>query len=367
MTLDPSPQPLPPSARRSLLVLLALAFALTAVVLWPFRTPLFLSVVLAGALRPLHVRLSEKLRGRKRLASFVMAIALLALLLVPIGSLLSFAAHEMTAGLGWLRDEMGVRSMNDLTLEQLPASARKTLDHALALLHMDEAELSGYLARALAFVQSASGGLLGASLGLLGGTLLTVAGFSILLSEGDAALAFLYSISPLSRGQTEELLGEFRSVSSAAVLGTTATSLVQGTLAMLAYLMAGVPHAIFLGLATLVASFIPVIGSALIWSPICAVLAFQGRLPWAIFIAVWCGLLIAICDNIIKPLVMKNGVEMHAALIFLSLLGGIAAFGLIGIIIGPLAVSLLLAILRMYRRDYAPASRPPPPLPAQRA
>jgi predicted PurR-regulated permease PerM len=228
------------------------------------------------------------------------------------------------------------------------------------VLHIDESELRAYLARALSFAQGTSGELLGASLSLLGGTLLTVAGFSILLSEGDAALSFLYSVSPLSRGQTEELFGEFRSVSSAAVLGTTATALVQGSLALIAYLIAGVPHAIFLGVATLVASFIPVIGTSIIWVPVCAVLAFQARVPWAIFVAVWCGVLVVLSDNVIKPLVMKNGVEMHTALIFLSLLGGIAAFGLIGIIIGPLAVSLLLAILRMYRRDYAPASAPPP-------
>ena len=79
-----------------------------------------------------------------------------------------------------------------------------------------------------------------------------------------------------------------------------------------------------------------------------------------LLVALLNGVLVVLSDNVIKPLVMKNGVEMHTALIFLSLLGGIAAFGLIGIIIGPLAVSLLLAILRMYRRDYAPASAPPP-------
>ena len=344
-----------------MLVLLALAFTLAGVVLWPFRTPIFLAIVMAGVCRPLHTRLTGKLRGHKRLASALMAIALLAVLVAPVASVLTFTVREVTTGLSWLRDEMGVRSVNDLSLDHLPPSAHATLDRVFELLNINEGDVRSYFARALTEVQGASGALLGASFGFLGGTILMVAGFWIFLSEGEAALSFLYSISPLSRRQTEELFGEFRSVSGAAVLGTTATACVQATLAVTAYLIAGVPHAIFLGVATLVASFIPLIGTSLVWMPVCAILAFQGRVPWAIFVALWCGILVGLSDNIIKPLVMKNGVEMHTALVFLSLLGGLAAFGLVGIILGPLAISLLLALLRMYRRDFAASSQPPPP------
>ena len=349
----------PSSARRPMLVLLALAFTLAGVVLWPFRTPIFLAVVLTGVCRPLHTRLARRLRGRNRLASALMAVGLLVLLVAPIASVLTFVVREVVAGLAWMRDEMGVRSVNDLSLEHLPASARATLDRTLAFVHISEPDLRGYVIRVLDYVQPASGAVLGASFSLLGGTLLMVVGFFIFLAEGEAALSFLYSISPLTRRQTEELFNEFRSVSSAAVLGTTATALVQATLATTAYLIAGVPHAIFLGVATLVASFIPLIGTALVWVPVCAVVAFQGRISWAVFIALWCGVLVTLSDNIIKPLVMKNGVEMHTALVFLSLLGGLAAFGLIGIILGPLAISLLLALLRMYRRDYSHSVPPP--------
>jgi predicted PurR-regulated permease PerM len=343
-----------------MLLLLAGAFFLAGVVLWPFRTPIFLAVVLAGVCHPLHMKLTARLKGRRRLASGLMALALLVLLVAPVASVLTFLFHEVTAGLAWIRDEMGVSSVKELSLEHLPASARDTLDRFLALLQLNEGDLKGYAQKALAFVQGTSGALLGASLGLLGGMVLMVVGFWIFLSEGEAALSFLYSISPLTRLQTAELFKEFRSVSTAAVLGTAATALTQAVLATSAFLVAGVPHAIFLGATTLIASFIPVVGSALIWVPVCTVLAFQGRVPAAIAVALWCGVFVGLSDNIIKPLVMKNGVEMHTALVFLSLLGGLAAFGLIGIILGPLTISLLLALLRMYRRDFAESFPPPP-------
>ena len=335
-----------------MLLLLAISFVIAGVVLWPFRTPIFLAVVLAGVCRPLHSRVTARMRGHKRLAAALMAVLLLLLIVAPVASVLAFLVRETAAGLVWMRDEMGVHSMGDLSFDHMPAAARETLDKSLGLLHLSETDLRAWLAHALDWVQGTSGALLGASFGLIGGTILMVAGFSIFLAEAEAALAFLYSISPLTRRQTEELFTEFRNVSGAAVVGTATTSLVQSIFATAAYLIAGVPHAIFLGAATMIASFIPLIGTAIVWLPVCAGLALQGHIPWAIFVALWCAVFVSLSDNVVKPLVMKNGVEMHTALVFLSLLGGLAAFGLVGIILGPLAISLLLALLRMYRRDY---------------
>jgi predicted PurR-regulated permease PerM len=73
----------------------------------------------------------------------------------------------------------------------------------------------------------------------------------------------------------------------------------------------------------------------------------------AIFIAIWCGVLLTLADNVVKPLAMRGKVEMHTGLVFLALLGGITMFGLLGIIAGPLVIAFLLALLRMYERDFA--------------
>ena len=122
--------------------------------------------------------------------------------------------------------------------------------------------------------------------------------------------------------------------------------------ATIGFTIARVPHAVFLGIVTLVASFVPVVGTAIIWIPAALLLALTGHMTAAIFIAIWCGVLLTLADNVVKPLAMRGKVEMHTGLVFLALLGGITMFGLLGIIAGPLVIAFLLALLRMYERDF---------------
>ncbi|MFL5311012.1 MAG: AI-2E family transporter, partial [Myxococcales bacterium] len=195
--------------------------------------------------------------------------------------------------------------------------------------------------------------LVGASVGALASAFIMLAAFFFLLVDGRHLIRLLGRISPLQAAQTEELLQEFANVSSATLVGAALTALVQAVLATIGFALAHVPHAIFLGIATLVASFVPVVGTALIWIPVIALLVLTGHLTAAIFVGVWCGVLLTAADNVVKPLAMRGKVEMHTGLVFLALLGGITMFGLLGIIAGPLVIAFLLALLRMYERDFA--------------
>src|SRR5204863_851074 len=101
-------------------------------------------------------------------------------------------------------------------------------------------------------------------------------------------IRLLGRVSPLQAAQTEELLREFANVSSATLVGAALTAVVQAILATVGFALAGLPNAIFLGIVTLVASFVPVIGTALVWIPAGALLALTGHVPAAIFVAAWC-------------------------------------------------------------------------------
>jgi predicted PurR-regulated permease PerM len=353
----------PRGARRALLFLYACAFVLACWVLWPFRTPLFLAAVFGGALEPVFNRLTHRLRGRRRLASAFVAVALFVLLVAPIASTAAFAFRELMAGLAWLRDSLGLDSVGDLTWEKLPPSARQFVERLLATFHINRSELTQVPGVILTWLEQETAPILGAGLSLFAGSIVMLAALYVFLLDGRGVLRFLVSMSPLSEAQTRELIGEFRRVSTAALLGTAATAVVQGTLAGVGYLIAGVPQAFFLGLATLLTSFIPVIGTSLIFVPVVAVLWLKGKVGWAVFVAVWCGVGVPLSDNVVKPLVIRGSVAMHTGLLFLALLGGIAAFGLVGIILGPLVVAFLLAVQRIYLRDFAgpeaESSRPP--------
>jgi predicted PurR-regulated permease PerM len=344
----------PRSARRSLLVLYAAGLLCAGWVLWPFRGPLFLAGVLAGALLPAFDALTKRLGGRRHAAAGILVFGLFALLVAPIASVAAFAIRELAAGLAWLRDAMGVHTVGDLSWDRIPEGPRAALEKGLDTFHISREQLAQLPDEGLHWLQTSTAPLLGASVQMLAGAILMLAAFYVLLLDGRGVVQFLGAMSPLSPAQTKELVREFRVVSTAALAGTAATALVQGGLATMGYLAAGVPQALFLGITTLLSSFIPVIGTGLVWVPTVAVLAIQGKVGAAIGVAVWCGVVVTLADNVVKPLVMKNSVAMHTGLLFLALLGGLAAFGLLGIILGPLVVSFVLAVQRIYLRDYLP-------------
>ena len=342
----------PRGARRALLLLYVVGLLAGGWVLWPFRAPLFLAAVLAGALEPLCERLAVRLRGRRRSAAGLLVLGLFVLLVAPVASVATFALRELAAGLAWLRDAMGVHTVGDLSWSHIPEGPRAFLERGLSTFHVSREQLMQLPEKGLSWLETSTAPLLGASLQLLAGTVLMLAAFYVLLLDGRGVVRFLGAMSPLSEAQTRELVHEFRVVSTAALAGTAATAVVQAVLATAGYLIAAVPQALFLGVATLLASFIPVIGTGLVWVPTVIVLVLKGKAGWAIFVAVWCGVGVTVSDNVVKPLVMKNSVAMHTGLLFLALLGGLAAFGLLGIILGPLVVSFVLAVQRIYLRDF---------------
>ena len=108
----------------------------------------------------------------------------------------------------------------------------------------------------------------------------------------------------------------------------------------------------FFGLLTVIGLFVPIVGTALVWAPIGIVLIATGRVAAGIVLLVFCAIVAVATDNLLKPLVMRGSIEMHIGLIFISVLGGLTAFGLIGVVTGPLVASFFLAMLRIYQRDY---------------
>jgi len=339
-------------ARRTFWVLFAVAMALTIYVVWPFRSPLFLAAVLAAAFQPLLARSERLLHGRRQLAGALLTVLVFGAIVAPIASILAFVAQETTKGLTWLRDSLGVQSVGDISLSRVPPQAQHFIDGALTTLHLSREQVQSFATKALDYAQAAGPAVLGASAGAAASTLIMLAAFFFLLVDGRRLIGLLGRVSPLQAAQTEELLREFANVSSATLVGAALTAVVQAVLATVGFLLAGVPHAVFLGIATLVASFIPVIGTAVIWAPTAVVLGLTGHVTAAIFIAAWCGVLLTLADNLVKPLAMRGKVEMHTGLVFLALLGGITMFGLLGIIAGPLVIAFLLALIRMYERDF---------------
>jgi predicted PurR-regulated permease PerM len=339
-------------ARITFGLLVLVAAFLFVWVIWPFRAPLFLAVVLAAVLqRPLE-RLSSLLRGRRRTASALLTLAVLFVIVIPLGSIGAFAVRESLVGLQYLRDELGVQSVQQLRSERLPPRAEAMLDRVLRAAHLTRAQVTDGIARVSESVQAAAPEVLASSGRAAFHTVAMLLALYFLLLDGRRVVEWLWSVSPLQARQTRELMTEFRNVSHASIVGTAVAALFQGIVMAIGMAIVGIPHALFFGLLTAVASFIPVVGTAIVWVPACVILAVSGHATSAIVLAIWSLILVVGGEHVGKPLLLKGGVEMHTGLVFLSLLGGLEVFGLLGIILGPLIFAFFLALLRMYRRDF---------------
>lgn len=341
-------------------ILLALAAGLTLYVVWPFRAPLFLATVLAAIFQKVLGRLARRLGGRKRLAAGLTTASVFLVIVAPFASVVGFAAQEIMLGLAFLRDQLGVHSVEQLKAATLPPRAQAILDRALASLHLTREQIENLVANSMGAAQHAATEVLGASSRAAFHTVIMLVAFYFLLLDGGRLMRWIARVSPLEARQTKELLEEFRRVSAAAVIGTAATAVIQGVASGIGYAITGVPHAIFFGLLTAVASFIPIIGTALVWVPATLLLLLSGHQAAGIGLLVWSLVAVVGAEHVAKPIIMRGQVEMHTGLVFLALLGGIEMFGLIGIIIGPLVIAFFLALLRMYERDFQPPGAPPP-------
>jgi len=157
---------------------------------------------------------------------------------------------------------------------------------------------------------------------------------------------------PLRPDYTRALFGEFRRVGRTALMGTVVTGLAQGLLATIGYWLAGVPEPIFFGVATTVASLVPVVGTMLVWVPVGVVLIVVGHPAQGVFELLWGSLLVvALSDYVIRPRLVGSESEMPSLVIFAALFGGVEVFGLKGLVVGPVVMSLAVAILRLYASE----------------
>jgi predicted PurR-regulated permease PerM len=156
---------------------------------------------------------------------------------------------------------------------------------------------------------------------------------------------------PLSRSQEDKLLDEIEKVSKSAVMGSFLTALAQGFAGGIGMLIVGFP-ALFWGTVMGFASFIPVVGTALIWLPAAAYLFITGDTGWGIFLTIWSIAVVGSIDNLLRPFLMQGSAGMNTLLIFFSLLGGLHSFGLMGLIYGPLIFAITIVLFNIYEEEF---------------
>jgi predicted PurR-regulated permease PerM len=304
-------------------------------VLTPFVTALLMAVILTYSTWPLYVRLRQFVRGYRNLAAGVMTLAACLVLIAPFVFVAASLADSGTELVNAMRRffESGPPAL-PAWIANLPLIGDTLVIYWQNLTHDSGRlleELKGLIAPARSILVT-GGGMLFSGLLQLG---LAVAVAFFLYRDGEAAAAKVERITGRIGGaRGRHMLDVAGSTVISVVYGILGTALAQGVVAGIGFFIAGVPGAALLGLATFFLSVVPV-GPPMIWIPVALWLFAYGSTGWAIFMGLWGLLVISMVDNVIKPMIISHGSKLPFMLVLLGVLGGVVAFGFVGVFLGP--------------------------------
>jgi predicted PurR-regulated permease PerM len=336
-------------SRTFALITLGLLAYLLFQILQPFLAPIAWALFIAFLLYPLNRWLIARLGGRASWSASVLTVATVLIILGPLTALgAAFAAQAADL----------LRYAQDFAIEHRPSEASDLetiplIGPAIVWLQ-DSAGLS--LAQIQAWAVEGARTVLRtlASLGQKAvlGALGTVVGFALMIfilffaiRDGREAFGTLRRLIPMSSGDRSRLFSHLASVTRAMVYGTGVTALVQGVLIAIGFAIVGLPSPIVFGVLAALLALVPLAGTPVIWVPAVLVLAAQDRWYAAIFLLIWGGL-VATIDNVLRPMLVSGRAQVGTLTVFIGVLGGVSAFGPIGVILGPLVLALIIALIR---------------------
>jgi predicted PurR-regulated permease PerM len=338
--------------RHFLLALVIAAVALTAVLIFPFWTALLVAAVLAASSKAPMTWLTARLRGRRQPAAGLLVAALLVGLALPVAFLVTVIAGQAVEGLRWLREALASDGVTGV-IEKLPSWLEPLARHLVASVPDLQAEVQRLAGAGGGQAVTALGGLLAATGGALLRIGVTLAAYFFFLTDGHRLVGWLEQAAPLAPGQFRELVGEFRRTAVSVLVATVATAGIQAAAALAGFLMAGAPGPAFLTFVTFLVALVPAVGGTVVVLAVAALQYLSGH-PWsALFLLGWGFGVVSMVDTLARPYLLKDGMDLPIGIVFLALLGGVAAFGLVGVVLGPLVVTFLIAALRIWRRDQA--------------
>lgn len=365
-----------------LLLLVGTATVLMALIVAPFAGALFAAAVFATVTFPLQRWLSERLGGHPSLSAGLLTLGGLLIVVVPMLLLAAAAIDQMIdlhrdaertlqqEGLEGLVQQVpeplrpAARSLGGYLFGEVPAvdpaaappEAPGEAPSEVSAEAPATAPEPGLNEQGFATVATIAGRVFDALAGITIDLGLTVLAFFFLLAQGRRLVEWVVGAVPLPEQRTREMLSEFRSVTRGVFFATIATALIQSALAAAAYVIAGVDFLAAAIASTFVAAMIPIIGGAVVVGAIGAVWILQGETGYGVFLLIYGIVVVGLSDNIVKPWLAKDSARLPGSVVLFAMLGGLAVFGPMGIVAGPLIVAFFLASLRLVAGGRAAAA-----------
>ncbi len=330
-----------------LIILVLFISAIFFCMIRSFLMAIFLAGIFSALSHPLYHRLERSFRGRRSLASVATIFLIVILILLPLAGLLGIVTTQAIrvgeSVTPWIQKRLSEPDIFSDLLSSIPLYER--IEPYNDLILKKTGELVGTISSYL--INSLSSATLGTVNFLFMIFILLYCMFFFLM-DGDKLLSKILYYLPLQDHDERRMLEKFTSVTRATLKGTAVVGILQGSMAGLAFWGVGIHSAVFWGAIMAVLSIIPGIGTALVWGPAAIILAAGGHYAKAIGLVLFCALVVGSLDNFLRPRLVGKDTQMHELLIFFGTLGGIALFGVLGIIIGPIVAALFMTVWEIY-------------------
>lgn len=323
-----------------LYVILGAIFVLTFFVFIPFLIPLILGIIFAILILPLHKFILSKTGNRKSLSAVITVIFFILIIGIPIVSIgiLGFKESQNLFN----NDINSISTQIDILIESTQAKLPSWI----------QIDLSNQIESAIQFVSNNTKNIFSATFSTILSFVLVILSLFFFLKDGSNWKKILFSVSPLSEKHNQYIFVELQKSIHGITKGYLLIALIQGFVMSIGLWIFGVPQVILLGITTGLAAMVPTVGTFIVSIPVAIYLFFTAGLWPTVGFLSWALLIVGTIDNILNPLIVGKQANIHPLLILLSILGGISFFGPAGILLGPVLVSLLIILIKIYRKDF---------------
>ena len=334
-----------------LIALTAIALYLCYLLVAPFLKPILFSLILAIIFYPAHARIHQHVRNRNISALLSTTLVILLILLISI-----FLGRAIVSG---LRDIYQSLSGAGETRERLSFFIVQVFDQAIALANRYipisapdfQTAVSNQAEKAVAAVIAMSAGALGSVTSLAVNSFIAFFILFFLFRDARSMLRHAAILLPLSHSQATRLFQSVKNVLHAIVYGTLAVAAIQGTLAGFAFWVLGVSSPAIWGVITALCAMIPVIGTTLVLLPAICMLVVSGHWIKGLILLLWALAVVHPVDNLLRPYLIGDRVKLPMLYVFFAILGGLRAFGGLGVFIGPLILAVTIALFSFLREE----------------
>jgi predicted PurR-regulated permease PerM len=315
----------------------------------PFLGPVLIAVMLAIVFYPLHVRV-QRFFPRPNVAAAVSTTLVILLVTIPMVLLGISVSRELRAVVQSLREQSWSLGRLSPYIVKWGGDLLRRLGDHMDLSQLDpQATILRWAEQASRYLFSIGAAAVTNLLSFVLDSVVVFFSLFFLFREGKSIRQGLSAMLPLYPDQTERLFAGISETMIANLYGGLAVGAAQGILTGLSFWVLGLPAPILWTLVTGLASLVPVVGSALVWGPASLLLLLSGHWVKALILIVWGVAVVGQVDVLVRPYAVSARVKVHTLLVFFALLGGVEAFGIIGIFVGPVILSITMAVLDMLK------------------